>query len=210
MARALEAIHAAGFIHRRVAAAARCGHGVCEHSSMPGDKAPASPRPHIPRRAGPLIRPRNADGVRRRRDIKPHNIIRTGGGGGGGGGALHRLVDFGSATGVSGCLFGGFAAGAEPAAEGDEEDVPGADEASECALEDSAMDGPGGQRARAGMAGAFAAVDADRSGKLDADELLRSLRAAGARPDPAEGRRLVAKYDLDGDGARRGARAADG
>jgi hypothetical protein len=124
---------------------------------------------------------------------------------------LHRLVDFGSATGVSGCLFGGFASGADPAAGGGEgdageggEDWWGGDEASECVLVDAALDARAAQQARAGLAGAFAAVDADRSGALDADEVLRSLRAAGARPDPAEGRRLVAKYDLDGDGAPAG------
>ena len=53
----------------------------------------------------------------------------------------------------------------------------------------------------ASSAATFAAVDADHSGKLDLDELLSTLAAAGDDVDRAEVEALFERLDVNGDGA---------
>eukprot|EP00964_Phaeocystis_antarctica_P039298 scaffold22481_cov49-Phaeocystis_antarctica.AAC.3 len=55
--------------------------------------------------------------------------------------------------------------------------------------------------AEAAAAATFAAVDADKSGKLDLEELLSALAAAGDDADRAEVEALFKRLDVNGDGA---------
>ena len=66
-----------------------------------------------------------------------------------------------------------------------------------------AQPGPavGSQEEAAAAAATFAAVDADSSGKLDLEELLSALAAAGDVADRAEVEALFKRLDVDGDGA---------
>ena len=59
----------------------------------------------------------------------------------------------------------------------------------------------GEPEAEAAAAATFAAVDADKSGKLDLEELLRALAAAGDDADRAEVEALFKRLDVNGDGA---------
>ena len=60
---------------------------------------------------------------------------------------------------------------------------------------------PAGEaEAEAAAAATFAAVDADKSGKLDLEELLRALAAAGDDADRAEVEALFKRLDVNGDG----------
>ena len=65
-----------------------------------------------------------------------------------------------------------------------------------------AQPGPavGSQEEAAAAAATFAAVDADNSGKLDLEELLSALAAAGDVADRAEVEALFKRLDVDGDG----------
>ena len=65
-----------------------------------------------------------------------------------------------------------------------------------------AQPGPavGSQEEEAAAAAAFAAVDADKSGKLDLEELLSALAAAGDVADRAEVEALFKRLDVNGDG----------
>ena len=55
--------------------------------------------------------------------------------------------------------------------------------------------------AEAAAAATFAAVDADKSGKLDLEELVSALAAAGDAADRAEVEALFKRLDVNGDGA---------
>eukprot|EP00964_Phaeocystis_antarctica_P007164 scaffold3878_cov60-Phaeocystis_antarctica.AAC.2 len=59
----------------------------------------------------------------------------------------------------------------------------------------------GEPEAEAAAAATFAAVDADKSGKLDLEELLSALAAAGDVADRAEVEALFKRLDVNGDGA---------
>ena len=65
-----------------------------------------------------------------------------------------------------------------------------------------AQPGPavGSQEEAAAAAATFAAVDADNSGKLDLEELLSALAAAGDATDRAEVEALFKRLDVNGDG----------
>ena len=65
-----------------------------------------------------------------------------------------------------------------------------------------AQPGPavGSQEEAAAAAATFAAVDADNSGKLDLEELLSALAAAGDVADRAEVEALFKRLDVNGDG----------
>ena len=65
-----------------------------------------------------------------------------------------------------------------------------------------AQPGPavGSQEEEAAAAATFAAVDADKSGKLDLEELLSALAAAGDVADRAEVEALFKRLDVNGDG----------
>ena len=65
-----------------------------------------------------------------------------------------------------------------------------------------AQPGPavGSQEEEASAATTFAAVDADNSGKLDLEELLSALAAAGDVTDRAEVEALFKRLDVNGDG----------
>lgn len=67
-----------------------------------------------------------------------------------------------------------------------------------------AQPGPavGSQEEAAAAVATFAAVDADNSGKLDLEELLSALAAAGDVADRAEVEALFKRLDVDGDGTR--------
>ena len=56
------------------------------------------------------------------------------------------------------------------------------------------------QEEEAAAAATFAAVDADNSGKLDLEELLSALAAAGDATDRAEVEALFKRLDVNGDG----------
>ena len=58
----------------------------------------------------------------------------------------------------------------------------------------------GSQEEAAAAAATFAAVDADNSGKLDLEELLSALAAAGDVADRAEVAALFKRLDVNGDG----------
>ena len=65
-----------------------------------------------------------------------------------------------------------------------------------------AQPGPavGSQEEAAAAAATFAAVDADNSGKLDLEELLSALAAAGDVADRVEVEALFKRLNVDGDG----------
>ena len=65
-----------------------------------------------------------------------------------------------------------------------------------------AQPGPavGSQEEEAAAAATFAAADADNSGKLDLEELLSALAAAGDVADRAEVEALFKRLDVNGDG----------
>ena len=60
---------------------------------------------------------------------------------------------------------------------------------------------PGEPEAEAAAAATFAAVDADKSGKLDLEELLNALAATGDDADRAEVEALFKRLDVNRDGA---------
>ncbi|KAG8067534.1 hypothetical protein GUJ93_ZPchr0005g16242 [Zizania palustris] len=61
-------------------------------------------------------------------------------------------------------------------------------------------DGGGGGMTRAELEQVFRLYDANRDGKISADEMESVLRALGAPPGPGEVKRMMEEMDSDGDG----------
>jgi len=110
------------------------------------------------------------------RDVKPQNVVKTYAEGQ----TAYRLIDFGSATGVAGCLFGDFA--------GEKDDDV-------CTLEQW------GEDTMIKLRSVFRSVDRGQDGSISPSELYQCFRAVGVRPTSEDMDRFISKYDTNEDGS---------
>ncbi|EKX50229.1 hypothetical protein GUITHDRAFT_104043 [Guillardia theta CCMP2712] len=109
------------------------------------------------------------------RDLKPQNVIRSAQGGK----TVYRLIDFGSATGAQGCLFGKW--------------TNTNDESGVCTLETY------GEDTMRKIKSVFESMDRRKVGVISSGDVAQCFRAVGVRPSEEQILRMIAKYDVNGD-----------